>query len=137
MLIFGAPAAFRPRGMPAGMAGSSRALVDDVGAGSSQVSVDTVAANLRTVMAQVEELMWSGQESAGQLGVAHVDVNLVICTDGSVGLLGTAADTNAKATLTVRLAPRVGSKPSGQGSAEPTLFAMDDEGVVLEQASIG
>ena len=61
MLIFGAPAAIRPRGMPAGMAGSSRTFVDDVGAGSSQVSVETVAANLRTVMAQVEELIeWPG-----------------------------------------------------------------------------
>ena len=125
MLIFGAPAAFRPRSMPAGMAGSSRALIDDVRAVASQVSVETVAANLRTVMAQVEELLMRGQESAGKLGVAYVDVNLVICADGSVGLLGTAAGTNTKATLTMRLAPRVGSKPSGQGSAEPTICAID------------
>jgi hypothetical protein len=131
MLIFGAPAAFRPRSMPAGMAGASRALVDDVGTVASQVSVETAAANLRTVMAQVEELLMSGQESAGKLGVAYVDVNLVICADGSVGLLGTAAGTNTKATLTMRLAPRVGSKPAGQESAEPTSCAVDDEGVVL------
>ena len=136
MLIFGAPAAIRPRGMSAGMAGSSRTFAEDVGAGSTQVSVEAVAANLKTVMDQVGELVSSGEQSAGKLGVVHVDVSLVICADGSVGLLGTAAGTNTKATLTVRLAPRVANKPSGRGSAERTIFAMGDEGVVLEPASI-
>jgi hypothetical protein len=137
MLIFGAPAAIRPSGMPAGMAGSSRTFVGDVGTGSTEVSLEAVAANLRTVVDQVEELVSRGEGSAGKLGVAHVDVNLVICADGSVSLLGTAAGTSAKPTLTLRLAPRVGSKPSGQGSAEARIFAMDDKRVVLEQAAIG
>ena len=88
-------------------------------------------------MDQVRELVAGGEESAGNLGVAHVDANLVICADGSVGLLGTGAGTNTKATLTVRLAPRVANKPSGQGSAEARILAMDDKRVVREQASIG
>ena len=88
-------------------------------------------------MDQVGELVSSGEESAGKLGAVHVDVNLVICADGSVGLLGTGAGTNTKPTLTLRLAPRVGRNPSLQGSAEATILALDDERVVLEPASIG
>jgi hypothetical protein len=137
MLIFGAPPAIRPRGIPAGMAGSSRTFIEDVGAGSTQVSVEAVAANLRRLMDQVGELVSSGEESAGKLGAVHMDVNLVICADGSVGLLGTGAGTNTKPTLTLRLAPRVGRNPSRQGYAEPTILALDDERVVLERASIG
>jgi hypothetical protein len=114
MLIFGAVPAPWPRSLPFGMAGSSRALVHDAGVGSSRVSVETVAANLRAVIEQVGHLIRAAQEPAGELGVVHVDVNLAIAADGSVGLLGTAVDTNAKGTLTVRLQPRVVSQ-TGQG----------------------
>ena len=82
MLIFGAMPAPRLRGMPSGMEGSSRAIVDDVGLGSSRVSVETVAANLRAVIEQVGHLIRAAQEPAGELGVAHVDVNLAIAADG-------------------------------------------------------
>jgi hypothetical protein len=115
LLIFGAVPAPRPRGLPFGMAGSSRALVDDVGVGSNRVSVETVAANLRAIIDQVGNLIRAAQEPAGELGVAHVDVDLAIAADGSVGLLGTADSTNAKGTLTVRLQPRVDTQSPGKG----------------------
>ena len=132
LLIFGAQAAFRPR-MPVGMAGANRTFVDDVGVVPTQVSVETVAANLRTVVEQVGELIQADQQSA--LGVTHVDVNLAIGADGSVGLLGTAVGTSAKAMLTIRLAPRSRSTPFGHGSTKPTLVAMEGDGVLLEQPS--
>jgi len=106
MLIFGAMPAPRPRGMPSGMEGSSRAIVDDIGLGSSRVSVETVAANLKAAIEQVGHLIRVVRDSKGELGVAHVDINLAIAADGSVGLVGTADSRNAKGTLTVRLEPR-------------------------------
>jgi hypothetical protein len=114
MLIFGAAPAPRSRSLPFAMAGSSRAIVDDVGPGSSRVSVETVAANLRVIIEQVGNLLRAAQEPAGELGVAHVDVNLAIAADGSVGLLGTADGTSTKGTLTVRLQSRIVSQ-TGQG----------------------
>jgi hypothetical protein len=114
ILIYGAMPAPRSRRLPFAMAGSSRAIVDDAGPGSSRVSVATVAANLRAVIEQVGNLLRAAQEPAGELGVVHVDVNLAIAADGSVGLLGTTVNTNEKGTLTVRLQPRVVSQ-TGQG----------------------
>jgi hypothetical protein len=97
--------------------------------------VETVASNLRTVIDQVDDLIRAAQEPAGTLVVAHVDVNLAIGADGSVGLLGTAGGTNAKATLTVRLAPRTSTQSAGQGLAKPATFAMNDDGALRVQAS--
>jgi hypothetical protein len=117
MLIFAAAPAPRSRSQPYAMAGSSRAIIDDVGQASSRVSVETVAANLRAIIEQVGNLIRAAQEPAGELGVAHVDINLAIAADGSVGLLGTADSTNAKGTLTVRLQPRVDTQSPGKGRA--------------------
>ena len=133
MLIFGAEAAFRPRSLPAGMAGSSRALVDEAGAGSSRVSVDTVAANLGAVVAQIGELIRVAQAAAGEFAVAHVDVNLAIAADGSVGLVGTDK-TNARGTFTVRLASRAATQTPAKGGLVPTMAAINDGGVLRKQA---
>ena len=102
ILIFGPEAAPRARSVPMSTAGSSRALVDD--AGSSRVPIEAIAANLRLVMEQVNNLIRAAREPAGELRVAYVDVNLSIAVDGSVGLLGTA-NASAKGTLTLRLQP--------------------------------
>jgi ABC-type polysaccharide/polyol phosphate transport system ATPase subunit len=56
-------------------------------------------------MEQVSNLVRAAKEPVGELRVAHVDVNIAIAQDGSVGLLGTAG--SAKATLTIRLQPDV------------------------------
>lgn len=126
MLIFGAVPAPRARSLPSGMAGSGRAFVDDASLGSSRVSVETVEANLRAVIGQVGNLIRAAQEPAGDLGVAHVDVNLAIAADGSVGLLGTADSRNAKGTLTLRLQPRVDASAPAKGARKQTAFAVND-----------
>lgn len=126
MLIFGAAPAPRSRSLPFAMAGSSRAIVDDVGLGPSRVSVETVAANLKAVIEQMGNLIRTAQQPAGDLGVAHVDVNLAIAADGSVGLLGTADSTNTRSTLTVRLQPRVGAEGPGRGRAN----RLDSQGTI-------
>jgi hypothetical protein len=126
ILIYGAMPAPRSRSLPFAMAGSSRAIVDDAGLGSSRVSVETVAANLKAVIEQVGNLIWAAQQPAGELRVAHVTVNLAIGADGSVGLLGTAASTNATGTLTVRLQPRLDTQSPGQGRAN----RLDSQGTI-------
>jgi hypothetical protein len=71
--------------------------------GSSRVPIEATVASLKLVMEQVSKLVLAAKDAVGELRIAHVDVALVIATDGSVGLLGTAVDAGAKATLTVRL----------------------------------
>lgn len=129
ILIFGAAPAPRPRSLPFAMAGASRAIVDDAGIGPSRVSVETVAANLRAVIEQVGDLIRAAQEPAGELGVAHVDINLAIAADGSVGLLGTAANAREKGALTVRLQPRVVgqvARPTIHSAAPPSSGSATD-----------
>jgi len=56
-------------------------------------------------MEQVAELIVAARNAVGEMRIAHVDVGLVIASDGSVGLIGTAASTGSEATLTIRLQP--------------------------------
>jgi len=134
MLIFGAEAAFRPR-MPTGMEGSSRALVYEAGAGSGRVSVEMVAANLRAVVEQMGHLIRVAQTTTGELAVAHVDVNLAVAADGSVGLLGTELKTNARGTFTVRLVPRAATQSPAKECLVPANVAINDDDVLRKQAS--
>ena len=69
----------------------------------NRVPVETVKANLRTAMESVGELVQAAREAVGDLYVCHVDVELAIASDGSVGLLGMGATASARATLTVRV----------------------------------
>jgi len=101
MLIFGAEAG--PRSGSVGTLGSRIGPTDALGLGFSRVPVEATAANLKTVMEQVSNLVWAAKDAVGELGIALVDVSLEIAADGSVGLLGTAVSTSAKGTLTVRL----------------------------------
>jgi hypothetical protein len=73
--------------------------------GPSHISIEAIKKNLRTMMGDLEELVHSAQEGAGKLHLAHVDVQLAIAVDGSVGLLGTGVKTSTTGTLTVRLEP--------------------------------
>ena len=101
ILIFGAESA--PRSGSVGTLGSRIGPNDALGLGFSRVPVEATVANLKTVMEQVSNLVWAAKDAVGELGIAHVDVSLAIASDGSVGLLGTAASTSAKGTLTIRL----------------------------------
>ena len=73
------------------------------GAESNRVPVETIKANLKTAMESVGELVRAARESVGDLHVCHVDVEVAIASDGSVGLLGAGASAGARATLTVRV----------------------------------
>ena len=101
LLIFGPEAAPRHGPAPLETLGSRFGSADTVG--SSRVPIEATAASLKLVMEQVSDLMLAAKDAVGELRIAHVDVALVIATDGSVGLLGTAVGAGAKATLTVRL----------------------------------
>ena len=70
---------------------------------SNPVSVETIKANLRTAMESVGDLVQAAREAVGDLHVCHVDVEVAIASDGSVGLVGSGANAGAKATLTVRV----------------------------------
>jgi len=70
---------------------------------SNRVPVETIKANLKTAMESVGELVRAARESVGDLHVCHVDVEVAIASDGSVGLLGAGANAGARATLTVRV----------------------------------
>jgi hypothetical protein len=133
MLIFGAEAAFRPR-MPTGMEGSSRALVYEAGAGSSRVSVEMVAVNLIAVVEQMRHLIRAAQTAAGDLAVAHMDVNLGVAADGSVGLLGTDLKANARGTFTVRLVPRASMQSPAKECVVPAIVAINDDDAFRGQA---
>jgi hypothetical protein len=89
ILIFGGEVGSR--------AGSENAL------GSNRVPVETIKANLKTVMQSVNSLVHATQGGIGDLVVSHVDVGVAISIDGSVGLVGTGTSTSAEATLRVRL----------------------------------
>jgi hypothetical protein len=132
MLILGAEAALRPR-MPTGMEGSSRALVYEAGAGSSRVSVETVAANLRAVVEQMGHLIRAAQ-TAGELAIAHMDVNLAVAADGSVGLLGSDLKANARGSFTVRLVPRASMQSPAKESLMPAVVATNDDDAFRKQA---
>jgi hypothetical protein len=69
----------------------------------NRAPVETVKANLKTAMESVGELVEAAREAVGDLYVCHVDVELAIASDGSVGLLGTGANASARSTLTVRV----------------------------------
>jgi hypothetical protein len=71
--------------------------------GSNRVPVETIKANLKTVMENVKSLVHVTQGGMGDLVVSHVDVGVAISIDGSVGLIGTGANTSPEATLRVRL----------------------------------
>jgi hypothetical protein len=70
---------------------------------SNRAPIETVKANLKTAMESVGELVKATREAVGDLHVCHVDVELAIGSDGSVGLLGAGASAGARATLTVRV----------------------------------
>jgi NTP-dependent ternary system trypsin peptidase co-occuring protein len=76
--------------------------------GVDRVPVETIRANLKTVMESVSDLVHATQKAVGDIEVAHVDVNIGISTDGSVGLLGTGGSAGAETTLKVRLQIRRG-----------------------------
>jgi hypothetical protein len=71
--------------------------------GSDRVPVETIKANLKTVMESVSELVHATQKAVGDLDVAQVEVGVAISPDGSVGLLGTGGSAGAETTLKVRL----------------------------------
>ena len=70
---------------------------------SNQVPVQTIQANLKTLMESVKILVHETQRAVGDLAVSHVDVGIAISIDGSVGLVGTGVNANTEATLKVRL----------------------------------
>jgi len=70
---------------------------------SNRVPVETIKANLKTAMESVGELVQAAREAVGDLHVYHVDVEVAIAADGSVGLLGAGANAGARATLTFRV----------------------------------
>ena len=70
---------------------------------SNRVPVETIKANLKTAMESVGELVQAAREAVGDLHVCHVDVEVAIAADGSVGLLGAGANAGARATLTFRV----------------------------------
>ena len=71
--------------------------------GPNRVEVETIKANLQEVMQSVSALVHATQAAASNLNVAHVDVQLAIAADGSVGLIGAGANAAPDATLKVRL----------------------------------
>jgi hypothetical protein len=71
--------------------------------GVSRVPVEAIKANLTAVMSEVGEMVLAAQKAVGNIKVSHVDVQLAIAVDGSVGLLGTGVSTKVTGTLTVRL----------------------------------
>jgi hypothetical protein len=101
ILIFGAESA--PRSGSVTTLGARIGPSDTLGLACSRVPVEATAANLKAVMEQVSNLVRAAKDAVGELGIVYVDVGLAIAADGSVGLLGTAASTSAKGTLTVRL----------------------------------
>jgi len=101
ILIFGAEPT--PRSGSVSTLGSRIGPTDTLGLACSRVPVEAAAANLKAVMEQVSNRVRAAKDAAGGLGIVHVDVSLAIAADGSVGLLGTAASTSAKGTLTIRL----------------------------------
>jgi hypothetical protein len=103
ILIFGAEATSSSGPGPIAKLGSRYGRADCLG--SSRVPVEATATNLKAVMEQVAELILAARNAVGEMRIAHVDVGLVIASDGSVGLIGTAANTGAEATLTIRLQP--------------------------------
>jgi hypothetical protein len=70
---------------------------------SDRVPVETIIANLKTVMESVSDLVHATQKGLGDLHVSHVDVGVAISSDGSVGLVGTGGGASADTTLKVRL----------------------------------
>ncbi len=70
---------------------------------SNRIPVETIKANLKTVMESVSDLVLGTGGGVGDLRVCHVDVGVAIAIDGSVGLVGTGASASTEATLKVRL----------------------------------
>ena len=70
---------------------------------SRRASIETVKANLKAAMENVGVLAEAARGAVGDLHVCHVDVELAIASDGSVGLLGAGANARERATLTVRV----------------------------------
>ena len=68
-----------------------------------RVPVETIKANLKTVMESVSDLVRASQKGLGDLHISHVDVGVAISSDGSVGLVGTGGSASADTTLKVRL----------------------------------
>src|SRR2546429_298454 len=77
-------------------------------AGVDRVPVETIKANLKTVIESVSDLVRATQKAIGDIEVPHVDVGVGISADGSVGLLGTGGSAGAETTLKVRLQIRRG-----------------------------
>ena len=94
-----------------------------------------VAANLGAVVEQMRHLIRAAQTAAGGLAVAHMDVNLGVAADGSVGLLGTDLKANAKGTFTVRLVPRASMRRPAKECLVPANVAINDDDVLRKQAS--
>lgn len=70
---------------------------------SNRAPVETVKANLRTAMESIGELVEAARGAVGELYVCHMDVELAIASDGSVGVIGAGAGAGARASLTVRV----------------------------------
>ena len=79
---------------------------DSATPGSDRVPLETIKANLKTVMESVSDLVNATQKAVGDLHVAYVDVGVAISADGSVGLLGTGGSAGAETTFKVRLQSR-------------------------------
>jgi hypothetical protein len=71
--------------------------------GGRRIPIEAIRRNLSVVIEQVGDLVRTAQESIGSVAIAHIDVQLSIAVDGSVGLLGSGASASAGGTLKVRL----------------------------------
>ncbi len=81
--------------------------------GSNRVPVETIKANLKTVMDSVSDLVLATRGAPGVLRVCHVDVGVASALDGSVGLVGTGTGASTEATLKLRLKRAVAGSRTG------------------------
>lgn len=81
--------------------------VDDIGAAgtlsSRRISVEAISANLRRALGELEQLASEALSALNDIKIEHIDVQIGIGIDGSVGILGAGVGASASGALTVRL----------------------------------
>jgi hypothetical protein len=73
--------------------------------GARRIPVDSIRQNLASAMKHVGSLMQGMADVVGDLRVEHVDIQLGVSVDGSIGLMGTGVSSSVAGTFVVRLTP--------------------------------
>jgi len=71
--------------------------------GVTKVPLDAIRTNMEAVLGEVSEVFDEIREKLGACKIEHVDLQLGIAVDGSVGIFGSGISAEANGGITVRI----------------------------------